>query len=79
MPAKAGNAQIFVKIDDYKGVLNMLDDIKSKLVEAKDSIEKIKSIRQEEDKEFEDWNNSLIEIEKRMENIDRELLEPEGM
>jgi len=79
MPAKTGNAQIFVKIDDYKGVLNMLDDIKSKLTEAKENIERIKSIRQEEDKEFEEWNNSLSEIEKRMENIDRELLEPEGI
>ncbi len=74
-----GNAQVYVKIDDYKGVLDILEHIKEKLSSARATLDKLKEIRREEDSEFEQWESSLNEIGKRIDSIDNELMEPEGM
>ena len=79
MQGKMGNAQIFVRIEDYRGVLSMLEHIKDKLAEARGTLEKLKDLRKEEDAEFEQWEGALGEIGKRVDTIDRELLEPDGM
>lgn len=76
---KMGNAQVYVKIDDYKSVLGILEHIKEKLSSARSTLDKLKEIRREEDSEFEQWESSLNEIGKRIDSIDNELMEPEGM
>ncbi len=73
------NAPLFVKVEDYKGILSVLESLKDKLAEGKATLEKLQEIRREEDSEFAQWSTTLEEIEKRLDNIDRELLEPEGM
>ncbi|MEK6808799.1 MAG: hypothetical protein AABY14_03880 [Nanoarchaeota archaeon] len=70
---------VYVKIEDYKGVLAILENIKEKLEDAKSSIERLKKIRIQEDTEFGQWEASLTEIEKRTEAIDKELLGQEGL
>jgi len=60
MRDKIGEAPVFVKIDDYKDILDILELIN------------------EEDSELELWKSTLNEIERKVENIDRTLLEPEG-
>ena len=74
----AGEAPVFVKIDDYKDVLDVLDLIKDRLSEAKRTLADINELKNDEDSELELWGSTLNEIEKKLEDIDRTLFEPES-
>ncbi|PCI29197.1 MAG: hypothetical protein COB67_04695, partial [SAR324 cluster bacterium] len=65
------------KIDDYKDVLDVLDLIKDRLAEAKRTLADINELKNDEDSELELWSSTLNEIEKKLEDIDRTLFEPE--
>ncbi len=69
-------AQVFVKIDNYKDVLRTVGLIKNKLEEAKNTLEKIKDLKQQEDSELEGWDAKLVEIENKITGIDTILFEP---
>ena len=73
-----GEAPIFVKIDDYKDILDVLDLIKDRLAEAKRTLADINELKNDEDSELELWGSTLNEIEKKLEDIDRTLFEPES-
>ncbi|MBU0629166.1 MAG: hypothetical protein KKC75_08315 [Nanoarchaeota archaeon] len=73
------DAQVFVKIDSYKDVLNTVGLIKDKLNEAKDTLSKLKDIKQREDAELDKWNSKLAEIESKVDGIDQILFQPASM
>ena len=73
------DAQVFVKIDNYKDVLNTVGLIKDKLNEAKDTLTKLKGIKQREDAELDKWNSKLAEIESKIDGIDQILFQPASM
>lgn len=72
-------APIFVKVDEYKDVLNILDLVKNKINEAKTTIHEINSLKNQEDSELAIWANEISDIEKKVEFIDQTLLEPENL
>lgn len=72
-------APLFVKIDEYKEALDTISLIKSKLKEAKLILDKINEIKAKEDSEIEAWNNAIKEVEKKIEEIDSNLFEPETL
>ena len=72
-------APVFVRIDEYKDVLEIMGLIKDKLNEARDTLGKINELKNEEDSELEIWNTTLEDIEKKIEQIDKELFEPEAL
>ena len=67
---------VFVKIDDYKDVLDVIGLIKEKVSQAKGNIEKIKSVKEREDAELSSWSSKLAEIESKVGEMDRALLHP---
>lgn len=69
-------AQVFVKIDEYKDVLRTVGLIKDKLNEAKNTLAKVKELKKQEDSELEGWDSKLGEIESKIEGIDHILFEP---
>lgn len=71
-------APVFIKIENYKDVLDVLDLIKDRLGEAKRTLADINELKNDEDAELELWNSTLYEIEKKIEDIDRTLFEPES-
>jgi len=73
-----GEAPVFVKIDDYKDILDVLDLIKDRLGEAKRTLADINELKNDEDAELELWGSTLNEIEKKLEDINRTLFEPES-
>ena len=73
-----GEAPVFVKIDDYKDVLDVLDLIKDRLGEAKRTLADINELKNDEDSELELWSSTLNDIEKKLGDIDRTLFEPES-
>lgn len=70
-------APVFVKVDEYKEILDVLDMIKDKLKEIRDTLGNINALRNEEDAELAMWNTTINEIEKKIEGIDRIMFEPE--
>jgi len=69
-------AQVFVKIDEYKDVLRTVGLIKSKLNDAKGTLAKVKELKHQEDSELEGWDSKLSDIETKLVGIDQILFEP---
>ena len=70
-------APVFIKVDEYKEILDVLDMIKGKLKEVRETLGNINTLRNEEDEELAMWNNTINEIEKKVESIYRIMFEPE--
>lgn len=70
-------APVFIKVDEYKEILDVLDMIKNKIKEIRETLGNINALRNEEDEELAMWNNTINEIEKKVESIDRIMFEPE--
>jgi len=68
---------VFVKIADYREVLNVVDVMKQKLRETTQTLEKIKELKSEEDKEIQEWEKNIIEITRRLAFIDSAFFENE--
>ena len=68
---------VFVKVDEYHDVLNLMKHIRKKLEEAKETLLKVNDLKNEEDHQLEMWQNTLDEIEKKIDFIDHSLNEPE--
>ncbi len=77
MKEQRSGMPVFVKVNEYKDILDVLDMIKSKIREIRDTLGSINALRNEEDAELAMWNNSINEIEKKVEGIDRIMFEPE--
>jgi len=75
---KRTGAPVFVRIEDYKDILDVLELIKDRLGEAKRTLSDINELKNDEDAELELWSSTLNEIEKKLEDIDRTLFEPES-
>lgn len=70
---------VFIKIEDYKDVIDVMELIKNKILEANDVLEKIRRLKAEEDAELELWNSNLEDVERKISYIDRTLFEPEDI
>ncbi len=77
MKEQRTGAPVFVKVDEYKEILDVLDMIKDKIKEIRDTLGNINSLRNEEDAELAMWNNTINEIERKIESIDKIMFEPE--
>jgi len=67
---------VYVKIDEYKDVMDILNLVKNKINEAKKVLSRIYDIKSQEDAELDAWNNELEEVERKINYIDSTLLEP---
>ena len=71
------SAHVFVKVEEYKEILDVLDMIKDKVKEIRENINDIHSLRNEEDAELAMWNATINDIERKINNIDKMMFEPE--
>ena len=72
-------APVFVKIEDYKDVLDILDLVKNKVTDAKKTLHEINEMKNQEDSELAIWSRELDEIDRKVEFIDNTMLEPENI
>ena len=77
MKGEKSGMPVFVKVDEYKEILDVLEMIKSKIKEIRTALGDINALRNEEDAELAMWNNTMNEIEKKIDGIDRIMFEPE--
>lgn len=68
-------APVFVKVDDYRDILDMIELLKQKINDANKILNSIKQVKAKEDQEIENWQMSLDEVETKVAAIDKTLLE----
>jgi hypothetical protein len=68
MPDK--NVPVFVKINDYKEILDIVDVMKQKLKETRANLDRIKTLKDQENQELEEWDKNVSEISRRLSFID---------
>ncbi len=71
------NLPVFVKIDNYKEVLDIVDVMKQKLKETTKVLDNIKILKAEEDKELQEWEKNVTEIARRLAFVDSAFFENE--
>jgi hypothetical protein len=64
-------APVFVKIDEYKEVLDVLDVIKGKIETARKTLIEINKLKDEEDRELTAWVKNVDDIQARILSIDK--------
>ena len=74
----AKEASIFIKIEDYKTVLDIVDLVKKRISEAHEILDKVNEIKNKEDLEIDNWRAELDDVEKKVHFIDQTLFEPES-
>ena len=62
---------VFVKIDEYKEVLDILEVIKGKIDVAQKTLQEVKKLKDEEDRELSAWSSSLDDITSKVDSIDK--------
>ena len=67
---------VFVKIDEYRDVLEVLDLLNKRLIKARETMARINDLKNEEDSELELWEKELSEIEKKVGFMNQTLVEP---
>ncbi|MFP4402991.1 MAG: hypothetical protein ACOC3X_00410 [Nanoarchaeota archaeon] len=66
--------KVFVRLNEYKEAIDLFEELKNKLNDAKDSISNIEKLHNEEKEEITVWENSLVEIEKKIGYVDSLIL-----
>ncbi len=69
--------QVFVKIEDYKDILDIITLLKQKLKQARTILYQINELKSLEDVELSKWTRELEDIDDRINSIDKSLFELE--
>lgn len=67
---------VFVKIDEYKEILDIVDVVRMKVEKAKKAVTKLNEIKLQEDKELDKWEKQLAEVSVKVEEMKKTLFEP---
>ncbi|MBI2130737.1 hypothetical protein HYU10_03125 [Candidatus Woesearchaeota archaeon] len=70
-----GNA-VFVKINEYKEIMDVIELIRGKVKESKDTINALNELKNKEDAEIQRWAQTFIEIEQKVDDIDSLMTQP---
>jgi hypothetical protein len=68
-------APVYVKVDDYKDVLDVVSLIKEKIREAETILNNLNEAKAREDAEIENWKSSISEVKSKVVLIDKALLD----
>lgn len=71
-------APVFVKVDEYKTIRDLLEAIRQRLAQAKALLARVNELKQQEDAQIENWARDIEEVEERMSSVDKSLLEPQA-
>ncbi|MBS3117843.1 hypothetical protein J4430_03110 [Candidatus Woesearchaeota archaeon] len=73
--AEPNGKTLFVKIDNYKEAMRTMDKVKSKLADTEKVLNRLRDIKQEEDRELSSWHDEFEDLKEKLLSIDRELFE----
>jgi F0F1-type ATP synthase membrane subunit b/b' len=63
------NVPIYVKVEKYRELLELLKAINARLANVDKTIEKINGLKAQEDQQLQNWNENLTDIKARLESI----------
>ena len=66
---------IFVKIDKYKESVKTIESIRTKIEEAESLIKNLTRLREQEEKELQEWQSSLDDVKQNLMKVDKNLFE----
>lgn len=69
------NVPIYVKVDKYKELTEVLKTINNKLQQVDKTIAKINELKAQEDNQIQQWNDNLADIRSRLEKINNAFYE----
>lgn len=72
------NKPVYVRINNYQEILNIVDVIKANLLKTQQTVAAINKIKAKEDEILKNWNGGLEEISKRVEDISSTLFAKNG-
>lgn len=72
---KRDDKPLFIKIDKYKESVKTMDSIKVKLEEAQELIKNLTKLREQEEKELQEWQSSLDDVRQKLMKVDKNLFE----
>ena len=72
-------APVYVKIEKYREISSTLNEIRGKLGEAREVLAKIKSLKDEEEKELAEWEHELGMVQEKLAFADSVLEKPMEM
>ncbi len=67
---------IFVKIDEYQDILEIVKLIKGKVEEANGLLNEIHALKNQEEEELEIWKTKLGDVEEKIRYIDNTMFKP---
>ena len=70
---------VFVKVEEYETVIELVRTVRKRMDEAKETLARINDLKNEEDHQLEMWQNTLTEVEKKIDFIDHSLSKPESV
>ena len=68
---------VFVKLSDYKEIVDLINNLHTKLGQADNTLKRIMETKAEEDKELELWKNTINEVHSKVNYIETTMFEPE--
>ncbi|MCA9477562.1 MAG: hypothetical protein KC535_00250 [Nanoarchaeota archaeon] len=68
---------VFIKIDKYRQVLDVVDVLKKQVDDVRSTLQQIKQLKTQEEEEIRIWEANIAEVEKKILFVDQTLFEPE--
>ncbi len=62
-------SSVFIRIDRYKELSEVIKQIRSKLEDTKQALKKAKDLKSQEDAELENWQTELTSVEQKLDGI----------
>ncbi|MGM5480019.1 MAG: hypothetical protein ACQESC_01000 [Nanobdellota archaeon] len=69
---------VFIKIEEYRKVLELVDKLKKKTTDVKKTVTQIKDLREKENDTIKYWEQKIDDIDKKIVYIDQTLFEPKS-
>ena len=69
-------APVYVKVEEYKDIMDIMTLMREKLRQSKFLLDKIAELKGQEDAELSTWAKELEDVESRVSAIDKTLFEP---
>jgi hypothetical protein len=70
-------APVFVKVEEYRSIIDLLDAVKQKLGQARTLLARVNELKQQEDQQIDAWARDIDDVEDRLSSISKSLLEPQ--
>lgn len=66
---------MFVKVDEFEDVRDIIKLVKTKVKEAKDTLAEVEKLKRQEETELAAWGSQIDDVEKKVGSIEQTLFE----